>query len=571
MKKIQWLIWLFGVLLLSVIAVVMIHYWVYRNRAIPHTFISDIEVTGMRRDKIRQKIVNEFKNNPNKIVFRYNGKEITGSSSLHVLYNFDWTSDLIMSIGRNGNLLTQLKERFFSLITPSKLNLAISYDGDELLGVIAQIDEQIRREFVPARIIKKKGVIKFEKGVDGLTVNKDELIRLLISAVKRSGKQVIDIPVNKKIVSFDEKRVVKALELGNKWIGKTMKLEYGDFKMELPDEDVVGLIGVTDNSKLNKIAFDELCLLLDGKIKREPRDAIFKFENGKVIEFRSDAKGVDLNKKKFEEILSKALTENIGSKIIIPVKLTNPEIKADQLNNLGINELLGRGKSKFSHSIPSRIFNVILASKRINYSLVPPGEIFSFNKAVGEISARTGYRSAYVIKDGRTVLGDGGGTCQVSTTMFRAAMKAGLPIVERKSHSYRVGYYEQDSGPGIDATVYAPTADLKFLNDTPAHILIQTKVDSKNLTMQIDIFGTNDGRVAKISKPKVWGQSPPPPPLYQDDPTLPVGVVKQIDWASWGAKTSFNYKVDRKGKVLIDRTFYSNFKPWQAVYLRGIN
>ena len=87
--------------------------------------------------------------------------------------------------------------------------------------------------------------------------------------------------------------------------------------------------------------------------------------------------------------------------------------------------------------------------------------------------------------------------------------------------------------------------------------------------LAFEFYGTSDGRVATISKPKVWDVAPPPPDLYTDDPTLPPGTVKQVDFKSWGAKASFDYKVERDGEILQSRTFYSNFRPWQAVFLRG--
>ena len=142
-------------------------------------------------------------------------------------------------------------------------------------------------------------------------------------------------------------------------------------------------------------------------------------------------------------------------------------------------------------------------------------------------------------------------------------------MVERRPHSYRVGYYEQGSPPGLDATVYAPTTDLKIKNDTPAHILIQAIADPVNKTLVFDIYGTPDGRVATISKPNVGSAIAPPEDLYIDDPSLPAGTVKQIDWKAWGAKVSFIYKVERDNQVLQETTFYSNYRPWQAKFLKG--
>ena len=159
--------------------------------------------------------------------------------------------------------------------------------------------------------------------------------------------------------------------------------------------------------------------------------------------------------------------------------------------------------------------------------------------------------------------------CQVSTTLFRSVLNAGLPVVERVAHAYRVGYYEQDSPPGFDATVYAPSPDLKFKNDTPAYILITAKADPKSYSLVFELYGASDGRVASITKPVVSNYSAPLPTIYQDDPTLPTGTLKQTDFSAAGARVSFNYTVTRDGETVFQKTFISNYRPWAAVYLRG--
>ena len=241
----------------------------------------------------------------------------------------------------------------------------------------------------------------------------------------------------------------------------------------------------------------------------------------------------------------------------------------ENVNNLGIRELLGEGVSYFRGSAAGRVHNITLASSKLNGLLLGPGETFSFNTALGEVSAATGYQPAYIIKGGRTILGDGGGVCQVSTTFFRAALNAGLPILERQAHAYRVSYYEQESFAGLDATVYSPKPDLKIQNDTPAHILIQARVFPQEFKLVFQLYGTADGRRATITNPRLWDQVAPPPPLYIDDPTLPKDEVRQVESPVWGAKAAFDWKVVRDGQILQERTFYSAYQPWQAVYLKG--
>lgn len=322
-------------------------------------------------------------------------------------------------------------------------------------------------------------------------------------------------------------------------------------------------------------------LLLDfvasvsGSIDTPVIEPKFRLADGKVTEFQPGSPGRQVDRQLFgNRIITSALattSDSPASAVEIPVVTLVPQKPSGEVTaeSLGIRERLGRGSSLYRGSIAGRKHNVALTASRIDGILIPPGATFSFNETVGEVSRQTGFQSAYVIRDGRTVLGDGGGVCQVSTTLFRAVLNSGLPVVERKAHSYRVGYYEQDSPPGLDATVYAPSPDFRFTNDTPAYVLIQAAADTAGSSLTIDLWGTSDGRVATVTKPVIVSQTPAPPNLYQDDPSLPVGVIKQIDWSAPGAKVAFKYTVRRGGEILHEKSFLSLYRPWQAVFLRG--
>lgn len=322
----------------------------------------------------------------------------------------------------------------------------------------------------------------------------------------------------------------------------------------------------------------QLFTALDPLIKKEtvpPLDAQFIFDNGKVTAFTLskdgqavDTAAIEANIKNKIPYITLIDTPQI-IRIAVPVKVIKPKIASENVNNLGIKELIGTGTSFFQHSIPERIYNVELGASRVTGILVAPGEVFSFDNAVGDISALTGYKQAYVIQNGKTVLGDGGGICQVSTTLFRALLNAGLPIVERHAHAYRVGYYEEQAPPGIDATIFVPSIDLKFKNDTGHSILLQSIVDPNTLQLTYNLYGTRDGRRVAMTTPVVTGVTPPPPDLYQDDPTLPTGVVKQTDFAAWGAHVSFSRTVMKDNKIYLSDTFNTDYRPWQAIYLRG--
>ena len=320
-------------------------------------------------------------------------------------------------------------------------------------------------------------------------------------------------------------------------------------------------------------AINDFILAQQDRFNYPAKNALFEFTEGKVVSFKPDEKGLEIQSEKFKEDLEAALQKLnkriVNQTVILTDKIILPEITLGHANQFGIEELVGEGVSNYSHSIPTRIHNVILAASKFHGVLIPKGAMFSFNNTVGDISSLTGYEPAYIIKNGRTVLGDGGGVCQVSTTLFRAAINTGLPIAERHAHAYRVSYYENGSQPGFDATIFSPSVDLKFQNNTPASILIQTAIDKESNILTFKFYGKRDDRQVNISPVTIWDESPPPAPLYQDDPTLPKGEVKQVDFPAWGAKTKFTYKVIKGNETSIDETFFSNFRPWQAVFLVG--
>ncbi|HWY79635.1 MAG TPA: VanW family protein [Candidatus Sulfotelmatobacter sp.] len=324
-------------------------------------------------------------------------------------------------------------------------------------------------------------------------------------------------------------------------------------------------------AKLNK-----LLKPIKQQIDVQPVDPLFNFTDGKVNAFRVGTDGISLDESLLKnEIIAKLQNAALSNKketimITMPIKKLSAVVASNEADKLGIKEEVSVGTSLFHHSADERIFNISLAASRLNGIIIKPYEVFSFDKAVGDISSLSGYKQAYVIDNGKTILGDGGGVCQVSTTLFRAALNAGLPIIERHQHAYRVGYYEQDSGPGIDAAIYTPTVDLKFKNDTGHALLIQSYVDFNTQRLTFALYGTKDqNRQVNTSTPVVLSETPAPPPIYQDDATLPAGQIKQVDFAANGANVYFTRTVTENNKITIYDKFISNYKPWQAVYVRG--
>ncbi len=187
----------------------------------------------------------------------------------------------------------------------------------------------------------------------------------------------------------------------------------------------------------------------------------------------------------------------------LPVLESQPAVRLSDLNTFGIKELVAVGESDFSSSSKNRITNVIVGSSKYNGLIIQPGEEFSFNKYLGDIDAAHGFTPEQVIKASGIELEFGGGLCQVSTTMFRAAMNAGLPITQRRNHSFAVHYY---SPQGTDATIYPGASDLKFINDYKTPILVRTYVKSPHV--YFEMYGAKDGRQITFDGPIQFDKKP---------------------------------------------------------------
>lgn len=263
-------------------------------------------------------------------------------------------------------------------------------------------------------------------------------------------------------------------------------------------------------------------------------------------------------------------SQELNSNPALHLRKTEPETTLAETNDLGIQEQIGFGESFYQGSIASRVHNIALSADKLSLNIIKPGEEFSFVKAIGPVNAATGFRHAYVIRSGSTILEYGGGVCQVSTTTFRALLNAGVDITRRLPHSYRVSYYEINQQPGFDATVYTGAVDLRFVNDTPGHLLIYSEADSERRYMIVEVYGTDDGRSTEITNYRKYGYTSPPETQYVPDPSLAPGEMRRVENAVPGIKTSFDWIVrDKNGEVIREKTFYSNYRAWAARYLVG--
>jgi vancomycin resistance protein YoaR len=539
-----------------------------------------------------------------KLVITAQGTQIELNLSSLVTYDPKKTALKALAFGRTGDVFEVWKDRTKALSRQEDMTVAYTLNETQLTSVLSDVTNRIGSNGSDARIEINNGHAEIIPEKTGVKVDGSKLREELMSRIAKLSNAPISISttiVKPEITSSDLQTAKGETDNALKspvtlvWEGKTWTIGpdqvFNLLNYSAPDQETVtaqvgiNSLGVGRIRKLTagneptgnlepRLSYDsgKLGVILGSivnSINQPATDPKLAFVDGKLQVAAGSGEGRLVDEKLLSTKVMAALSGQGPKTVDIPIQISQSGIDIAHLESLGIRELLGKGQSFYSGSIPGRNKNIAVASAKVNGALIAPGQTFSLYKQIGEVTPESGYVTSYVIIGHRTELGLGGGVCQVSTTLFRGALSSGLPIVERHPHSYRVHYYEQNSGPGLDATVYFPDVDFKFRNDTGHWILIQTVNDPAHSSLTFEFYGTSDGRVTTISTPEVTNVQPAPAPLYQDDPSLPKGIKKQVDWAVEGADASFTRTVARDGKAILNDTYYSKYSPWQAVYMVG--
>jgi len=541
----------------------------YRDKILPNIYISGINVGGLTTNEALERLKILSPKNKNITLVSQTKKYLFNSN--YFKFDFDAKGAVLDAyrIGRGKNEIENLKNKFTLFFNPFEIDYHYNFDKDLIdLEVSRIVGEEKVSGNDASFIYQGKLVLVPEK--EGVSVNYGKLTNALNQKLGKENDVMIEIPYYKKnpeITANDLISIQKDLE--EKFL-KNFELKFFEKKRVLSPKEIFAFVKIRKNKDgiyydLNEDLLKKLTFELRNLVDNKPRASVTKYEGDMVIEFNINQEGSVLDEVNFRKDFRKKLFAGDYALNLPSVKIGNNFTK----ESYGITHVLGVGTSKFSGSINSRVHNLALAAEKINGTLVAPGEEFSFLKTVGPISSFSGFQTAYIISQGRTVLGEGGGVCQTSTTLFRAMLNSGLPITARYPHAYRVGYYEQDAKPGLDASVYYPSLDLKFRNDTSKYILIQSEVDKKNYTMKFYLFGTKDGREVEITEPELFGYRPAPAAEYVEDPTLKPGQIKQVDFSASGITSNFARVVKRNGEELYKDNFTTTYSPWKAIFLKG--
>ena len=353
-------------------------------------------------------------------------------------------------------------------------------------------------------------------------------------------------------------------------VGTAVDVAYSVGRQGNPFEDFVNsFTALFSNHNVQvQIGYDKNTLvkklkLISKDISKSGRNATFVVNNDSSLKLIPEQAGVKLDINKSIKSIEEAMTRADIQPIELPIKDEPPQYTANQLKN--IDAQIGYWQTTFNSSETNRVSNIRNALSGISGTILMPGEAFSLNEALGPRNEDNGYKRAPIILNDELVPGLGGGICQVATTLYNAAIRASLEVVERHHHTFPPAYVPV----GQDATIAGNQIDFKFKNNTSYPLFIYAAAPSNKINIKIFSKNTAPNRKVKIESQILDVQDPGPPDVLKDD-SLPSGTVKIDREAKRGYRVSV-YKNIYEGNKLISREKVSSdyYKPIKGIVKIG--
>lgn len=562
------------------------------EKIVPGVSVAGVSVAGLTKEQAYAKLTEyitlyevkgiEFTTTSYSNPYFLNAQPLGVQTDATPLYDFDpdVAVDMAHAIGREGGLFSRVVEQFQTRLNP--VALAIPLDLQ-----IEKMRDALMVEFGESVSAPSETRLEMRTGMDGKpdvsVISGNPGYELLIDAAILQAKQelsqlskgpvVIATAYREPKITRDEavtqmeefERAVSTPEISLTYASSTFpvgQFEYATWIGLAKNKQTVGLV-------LNSDAVTESLKKIAPQIEKEAKTARFEIIDGKIKAFKPDEKGVMLDYEMFVTTVDTAwnLQGDVTPLTVLPIPTTiiEPPISDNDVTKMGVKEMIAVGRTNFKGSPANRRHNIAVGVEKLNGTLVAPGEEFTTIGTLGEIDGKNGYKEELVIKGNETKPEYGGGLCQVSTTLFRSVMNAGLPVTARRNHSYRVSYYEPPVGK--DATIYFPSPDFKWVNDTKHHVLVLGRVEGDDVVFEL--WGTKDGRTQTQSDPKVYNIISPPPKKEILTTSLAPGKVRCTERPHAGATAVFTYAVTYPDGQVKEQEFKSVYRPWGEVCMVG--
>mgnify|MGYP001035983656 CR=1 FL=1 len=564
---------------------------VYADRIFPGVSVAGIDLSGFKVDEAYQALAEG-------LPYTYEGQiQLTYQEQVWTVRPIDLgylvdpsgTAQAALGVGRDHWLGRDLIDQGLAWFKGVQMAPVVYYDERIAQLYLKDLANEIDTPMIEASLALDNTEVVIQNGQVGRQVEIDQSLQMIQTVLFTLQDAVLPL-----VVLEDEPQILDASAQGQ--VAREMlsaplvlKASDGEEPWTIDPEDLAAMLVISQvengdagtaefEISLNPDVFDIYLSSLAPDLQRDPENTRFMFNDDtlelEVVEPAVIGRG--LNVEASIEAINAGLKTGEHS-ITLQFDTLEPQVTDDMTGEeLGITERVRKEVTYFYGSDAARVQNIETASAQFYGLLVAPGETFSMVDALGDITLENGYAEALIIYGDETIQGVGGGVCQVSSTLFRAAFMYGYPIVERHPHAYRVGYYEYDetgvknpSYIGLDATVYVPIVDMKFTNDSPYWLLLETYVYRGSSSLVWKFYSTKDGRTVDWDTTGLVNIVPQPDPLFRENDELAKDEMRKVDYGVDGGDVTIARTVIKDGEVYFTDTFHTHFQAWQEVWEYG--
>lgn len=488
--------------------------------------------------------------------------------------------DAAYGIGRNGTWLERGRDIFEAFTMGKKIPDQPHINRDRLRDVLARIAEDIDQDPVDGRIELHGSDISVIPPVAGRYLQIADTFERVVAALEQPTPTAVDLAVIDNVrPEVDESQLNEAAAATRRLLSGPVTLRFGERTWELTLEQLADSLRFekrkVDNITSLSVDIDDqrletMITSLAAEIDRSPTEARWRFTGSSVEVTRESQEGLKLDVPATVALVEQAAQSDASRDVSLPVARVQPGLTGDEIRSWGIREQVGAAVTDY-YSGEERMHNIELAASRLDGTLIPRGQTFCLNDALGEVSTATGYQQAYVIIAGQTVPGMGGGLCQVASTLFQAVFWGGYRIVERWPHEYHMPRYESTwhgvTYKGLDATIDAGVR-FTFQNNGPSALLLKTSTDGRNL--YVSLYGTKPTWQVSITNYSITNVRPAIRHTTRNlTPELPAGKEVLVEKATDGFDSSITRLVSDNGSTIDEYTVRSSYRATGDVYLVG--
>lgn len=556
----------------------------YGDKVYPSVAVADVNVGGLSPTEAQAALqARAAALEQGTITFSYSGKTWSPTlAELGAAIDIQGAFDEAYQLGREGNAWDRLVSTTRLAREETSIPLRITLDQTTLNGWFDRVDADLGLRPRNASIVVQGTTVSIEPEVDGTIVDRGQATGRVQEALQGLTSISEPLPVVSQVSKVRTPDLAGAQQQLQQALSRPLSVQIEDQTWSLAPSDLGQFVvqqvdPAKSGAEAVSITLDEdrltawLSDQFTSRVNREPVDATVGWNEGPVA-LTDSVDGVTLKPRSFARTVAEAFFGD-PKPIEIPVTVTKPTVDSNNLAALGIDAEIAVGDTNYRGSQDDRTINVETGANLLNGTLVPPGGEFDFNRAVGEITEDAGFVEANVIAGERIDRDIGGGICTVSTTVFRAALKAGFPITEWNPHRYRLPVYEANGWElGYDASILQPEGDpfapgnsFKFANPTDNWLLIESWGDGANVIVKI--YGSDPGYDVKISEPTRGAVIPPGHPQEVVDERLEPGTIVQAEFPADGIEVWFTRDVyDQDGTLLESRKFYTLYNSYDPVW-----